>query len=194
LSSPAEFLAKWNEPGASLPDLTLRYARALDDATPARAAYRNCAMRMSEAAYPMLDAFEDQFGDHDGFREVMAELSGGIRKGKASAEASPPDRQIFATPKGRRVVFVLRGSGWRIDAFDELRVQMGMRASLSGYSFMEADFEAAVIQRANQIESKLPLYQDAMEKVAKRIRDGEFADVEAAMKAVGDASKALKAD
>ena len=184
IAEPAAFLGEFAAPDADLRRLGWRHAQALDDGTPARAAYRQVALQAMAAAEPMLGAMAERFAGTEPYRRLLAGMAGGLPAGPLVPDParSDADTMVFATASGGRIVFVRRGATWRIDVL----------AALPGLAADGEELERTVLAAAEQSMAKLPAYRAAMADLARRIRAGEFADARAAAAAVAKASVVMR--
>ena len=179
IEDPQVYVANWGGGEGSLARISGRYAEALDDSTPASAAYRRMSIRLTRAAGPMLEAFEARFGDSDTCRALVRSLSGGLGADGLVLQSATEEEQRFSSEEGMDVVFVRRGNSWRIDGL----------ASLKSLIPDEAQRERLVLQQVRDVEPRLPLYAKSMDEFARRLRAGDFADAEEAGAAIASATK-----
>jgi len=179
IEDPQACVEDWAAGGAGLARISERYTEALDDSTPASAAYRRMSIQMTRAAMPMLEAFEARFGDTEPCRALVRSLSGGLGGEGLVLQSATEQEQRFSSAEGMDVVFVRRGDGWRIDGL----------ASLRSLVPDNAQREHLVLQQVRALEPRLPRYAESMEEFARRLRAGEFADAEVAGAAIASATK-----
>jgi hypothetical protein len=178
VDDPQRFLAQWAADGADLATMSRRYVEALDDSSPAAAAYRRVACATTAAAQPMLDALGERFGGTPEYRDLLRQIVAGPGQGEMRQIAATADRQSFASKDGTRIDFVRRGDAWAIDAL--------------AWIVDGADDPAAasrlVLAEMERVEADLPRYRSAMVAIAEQVRAGRFveiADVAAAIKRCG---------
>ena len=178
VDDPQRFLAQWAADGADLATLSRRYVEALDEASPAAAAYRRVACATTAAAQPMLAALGERFGGTSAYRDLLRKLAAGPGQGTMRQIAATADRQSFASKDGMQIEFVRRGDAWAIDA-------------LAGIVDGAEDPAAAsrlVLAAMERAEADLPRYRSAMVAIAEQVRAGgfaELAEVAAAIKRCG---------